>query len=215
MDEDFIEQGSDADLGHGAEQSLGADSSSSSNEQNHYIPKGQKNKGRENSEIKDGITIYPHTGIAIIEITKVWLVVGIMIGGLYYAGITVIPPEMKIFADLGCFLLVVACALFALHRILHYTNTYVEITKDALIYRRGWVPHTMDTIFWVHIKDLNSSASVTESLLKTGTVKVIVAIRTSMALVEIKYLPNHEEFANFIRERIGKFSEVTRQVTYT
>jgi membrane protein YdbS with pleckstrin-like domain len=167
------------------------------------------------TEIKEGITIYPHTGIAIIEIAKVWFVVGLMIAGLYYAGAHVLPPDLRFFANLGCFLLVVASALFALHRILHYTNTYVEITKDALIYRRGWVPHTIDTIFWVHIKDLNSSASVTESILKTGTVKVIVAIRTSMALVEINYLPKHEEFATFIRERIGKFSEITRQVTYT
>jgi uncharacterized membrane protein YdbT with pleckstrin-like domain len=138
-----------------------------------------------------------------------------MIAGLYYAGNNVLPPDLKIFAKVGALMLVIGCGLFALQRILHYTNTYVEITKDALIYRRGWIPHTIDTIFWVHIKDLNSSASITESLLGTGTVKVIVAIRTSMALVEIKYLPKHEEFANFIRQRIGRFSEVTRQVTYT
>jgi hypothetical protein len=175
----------------------------------------EADKPRGDTTMKDGTTLYPHTGVAIIEIAKVWFVVGLMIAGLYYAGKNLLPPELRIFADLGCFLLVVASALFALQRILHYTNTYVEITKDALIYRRGWVPHTMDTIFWVHIKDLNSSASVTESLLGTGTVKIVIAIRTTMALVEIKYLPKHEEFANFIRERIGKFSEVTRQVTYT
>lgn len=184
-------------------------------------PEGMENydsgdgRNPKSKPVRNGITIYPHTGVAIIEIAKVWVVVGLMIAGLYYAGNNLIPPDLKVFADLGCFLLVVACALFALQRILHYTNTYVEITKDALIYRRGWIPHTIDTIFWVHIKDLNSSASVTESLLGTGTVKIIIAIRTSMALVEIKYLPNHEEFATYIRERIGKFSEVTRQVTYT
>lgn len=161
------------------------------------------------------LTIYPHTGVAIIEIIKVWIIVAFMIAGLYYAGQSLLPPNLKIFADVGCFLLVVGAALFALQRMLHYTNTYVEITKDAIIYRRGWIPHTIDTIFWVHIKDINSSASVTESLLKSGTIKIIVAIRNSMALVEINYLPDHEKFAQFIRNKIGKYSDATRQVTYT
>jgi membrane protein YdbS with pleckstrin-like domain len=168
-----------------------------------------------NSDIKEGMTIYPHTGIAIIEIIKAWSVMAIMIAGLFYAGQTILPPDLRFYANLGCFLLVLGAAAFAVQRILHYTNTYVEITKDALIYRRGWIPHSIDTIFWVHIKDINSSASVTESLLKTGSIKIIVAIRASMALVEIHYLPNHEKFAQFIRERIGKFSDATRQVTYT
>jgi membrane protein YdbS with pleckstrin-like domain len=168
-----------------------------------------------NIKLEDGATIYPHSGVAVIEILKVWTILAIMIGGLYWSSKSIIPPDLRFFANLGCFLLVLGGVLFAMHRLLHYTNTYVEITKDALIYRKGWIPHTSDTIFWVHIKDLNSSSSVTESLLGTGSVGILVAIRNSMVLVKMSYLPNHEGFADFVRERIGKLSDVTRQVTYT
>jgi hypothetical protein len=164
---------------------------------------------------KIGTTLYPHIGIALIEIAKVWAILGVMIIGALFAQHKFLDPQLDFFINLGCFLLVVGGALYAIYRILHYTNTYVEITKDALIYRKGWIPHSTDTIFWVHIKDINSSASVTESLLKTGSITILVAIRNSLVSTTISYLPKHDEFCIYIRERIGRFSDATRQVTYT
>jgi membrane protein YdbS with pleckstrin-like domain len=188
-----------------------------------HVPEGESaeviylpdEKIEEKPEPEVGKTIYPHTGIALIQIAKVWAILGLMVGGILWAQAKYLPPEVYQFANLACFLLVVGGALFAVYTILHYTNTYVEITKDAIIYRRGWIPHSTDTIFWVHIKDINSSASVTESLLRTGSITILVAIRNNLVATRMSYLPNHEEFADYIRKKIGRFSDATRQVTYT
>jgi hypothetical protein len=177
------------------------------------IPDLDEAENKKDPEI--GKTIYPHTGVALIEIAKVWAIIALMIGGIIWGQKTALPPDLHFFANLACFLLTVGAVLLAMHRILHYTNTYVEITKDALIYRRGWIPHSTDTIFWVHIKDINSSASVTESLLGTGSITILVAIRNNLLSTKMSYLPKHEEFANYIRGKIGRFSDATRQVTYT
>jgi membrane protein YdbS with pleckstrin-like domain len=162
-----------------------------------------------------GKVIYPHTGIALLEIAKVWAVLSLLIWGFYVAGANFMPPELMIWRNIGCFLMVCGGAFFAVHRLLHYTNTYVEIAKDALVYKKGWVPNTTDTIFWIHVKDVNSSASVTESLLGCGTVSIVVALRNVMQVVQIPYLPKHEEFAAYVREKIGAFAGNISQVTYT
>jgi hypothetical protein len=178
-----------------------------------YLPDDRGEDQKQDPEV--GKTIYPHTGIALIQIAKVWGILAIMIGGILWAQHSYLPPELYQFANLAAFLLVIGGAFFAVYTILHYTNTYVEITKDAIIYRRGWIPHSTDTIFWVHIKDINSSASVTESLLRTGSITILVAIRNNLVATSMNYLPNHEEFADYIRRKIGRFSDATRQVTYT
>jgi len=81
--------------------------------------------------------------------------------------------------------------------------------------KERWIPTTTDTIFWIHIKDVNSSASVSESLLGCGTVSIVVALRNIMQVVKIPYLPKHEEFSAYIRDKIGQSVGNINQVTYT
>lgn len=178
-----------------------------------YLPDDNDQNQKQDPEV--GKTIYPHTGIALIQIAKVWAILAIMVGGILWAQRSYLPPDLDQFANLAAFLLIIGGGLFAVYTILHYTNTYVEITKDAIIYRKGWIPHSTDTIFWVHIKDINSSASVTESLLRTGSITILVAIRNNLVATSMNYLPEHEIFAEYIRKKIGRFSDATRQVTYT
>jgi len=61
----------------------------------------------------------------------------LLISGVYIAGAKFMPPELLLWRNLGCILLVCGGAFFAMHRLLHYTNTYVEVAKDALVYKQG------------------------------------------------------------------------------
>lgn len=158
--------------------------------------------------------MYPHPAIAIISIAKLWIITGIILVGCYI-GIPELPEELKTPAKGFAILLAMGSILFAMHRLLHYSNTYITITKDALIYREGWIPSTTDNIFWVNIKDINTECSIAESLLKTGSIIVVVAIRTDIYKVRIRYLSDHETIAKNIREHIGTLNEGARQVTYT
>jgi len=161
------------------------------------------------------ITVYPHVGIAILNIAKVWIGCIIGIFAILWAGSHIIPPEIGWTTNLGAFLLLCGGVLFAIQQLMHYSNTYLRITSEAIIYKRGWIPSTTDNIFWVNIKDINSSTSITESLLGTGSIIIVVALRNEIYTAKIGYLPNHEAICTLIRDRIGKLSADTRQVTYT
>lgn len=164
------------------------------------------------------ITVYPHTGVAIFQIVKLWIMIGIVIGGyiaLQNSGKNPLPANIQPMIKTGMFLLAAGGVLFAAHQFLHYANTFIQFTDDAIIYRRGWIPSHTDTIFWVNIKDINTSASVIESTLSSGTIVFVVAIRNTMESVRVSYLPQHEEIASYIRERIGAFNSNISQVSYT
>lgn len=159
-------------------------------------------------------TFYPHQAIAYIAILKVWAITGAMIAGLLL-GHSHIPPELHSFSNGAALALFLGSLLFALHRLLHYSHTYLAVTEEALIYRQGWIPSTTDNVFWINIKDINTSSSVTESLLGTGSILIIIAIRTSIYQIRVSYLPNHENIAAEIRKHVGALNQDARQVTYT
>lgn len=162
-----------------------------------------------------GYVVYPHTGIAILSIAQVWLVCALIIGAILWASDGIIPQELVVPSMWACFLILLGAILFAVHRLLHFANTYLEWDKDALIYKVGWIPSRTDTIFWVNIKDVNASTSVAESLLSTGSIILIVAIRHEITTIKIPFLPEHVKIHEIIREKIGKYTSDARQVTYT
>jgi hypothetical protein len=166
------------------------------------------------SSHKAPTTFYPHQAVAYIAILKVWGLTGAMIAGLLL-GQSHIPTELHPFSNGAALALFLGSLLFALHRLLHYSHTYLSITDDALIYRQGWIPSNTDNVFWINIKDINTSASVTESLLNTGSIIIIIAIRTSIYQIRISYLPYHENIATEIRRYVGALNQDARQVTYT
>lgn len=159
-------------------------------------------------------TFYPHQAVAYLAIFKVWAITGTMIAALLF-GQPHLPAKLHPFSSGAALALFLGSLLFALHRLLHYSHTYLAITDDALIYRQGWIPSNTDNIFWINIKDINTSASVTESLINTGSIIIIIAIRTSIYQIRINYLPNHEAIAAEIRRYVGALNQDARQVTYT
>ena len=168
---------------------------------------------KENPDLKQ-TTVYPHQAVAIMSIASVWVITITMLAGIYF-GKTHLPPELQLPSTGLAIFLIIASILFAIHRLLHYSNTYLTIAPEALIYKKGWIPSSTDNIFWVNIKDINTESSVTESLLKTGSIVIIVAIRTAIYQVKISYLPQHEDIAAKIRAHIGVLNQDARQVTYT
>lgn len=162
-----------------------------------------------------GHIVYPHTGVAILSIVQIWVICGIMIGAILWASHTVLPKSLVFPANGACFLLMLGAILFAIHRLLHYANTYLELAEDALVYKVGWVPSKTDTIFWVNIKDVNASTSVAESLLGTGSIILIIALRHEIGMIKIPFLPEHEKILALIRDKVGRYASEARQVTYT
>lgn len=158
--------------------------------------------------------IYPHTGVALIQIAKVWSAVTILTI-LVVLGKNMVPGDLGNVFMYGLIALWGMAVMFAAHQFLHYSNTYLKITNDAVIFRKGWIPSYTDTIFWVNIKDINTATSVGESLLGTGTIVLVVAIRAAIGEVKIPYMPHHEDIASHIRNRIGALTAGTKQVTYT
>ena len=175
----------------------------------------EKLQNRKPGEI---VTIYPHTGVAIFQILKVWLFIGAFLAGyilLNLSGKNPFDPEIRPMIKTGLILLAGGGALFAIHQLLHYANTYLQFSDDAIIYRRGWIPSTTDTIFWINIKDINTSASIPESFLNSGTIMLVVAIRTDMDNVFVPYIPDHEGIADYIRQKLGNFNSRVTQVSYS
>jgi membrane protein YdbS with pleckstrin-like domain len=163
---------------------------------------------------KPSLRVYPHQAVAFISIAKLWFISLIIIGGII-TGIPHLPKDLILPAKGLAAFITLGSILFAFHQLLHYSHTHLTITKEALIYKKGWVPSTTDNIFWVNIKDINTECSVTESLLGTGSIVVVVAIRTAIYQVKVSYLPHHEKIAEAIREQIGALNENARQITYT
>jgi len=166
------------------------------------------------SESSVSTTVYPHQAVAILSILKVWTLTGAAITALIL-GRVYIPEEVRPFTNGLALLLFLGSLFFAIHQLLHYSHTYLKICKEAIIYRKGWIPSSTDNIFWINIKDINTSASVTESLLGTGTIIIIVAIRNAVYQIQIGYLPHHEKIAGEIRDHLSTLNQEARQVTYT
>jgi membrane protein YdbS with pleckstrin-like domain len=158
--------------------------------------------------------IYPHQAIAYISIAKMWAITGAAIGGVVF-GRQHLAENLQTPATALIAFLILASLLFAAQRLLHYSHTYLSITKNALIYRKGWIPSNTDNVFWINIKDINTSSSVTESLLKTGSIVIIVAIRNTIYQIQVSYLPKHEDIASKIRAHVGVLNQDARQITYT
>jgi membrane protein YdbS with pleckstrin-like domain len=160
------------------------------------------------------VTIYPHGGVALLKIAKVWTLtlmvsVGCLVAQHY------LPAQSGNVLSYVAIALWVGAVIFAAHQFLHYANTYVTISEDAVVYRKGWIPNVTDTIFWVNIKDVNTSTSLGEGLLGSGTITLVVAIRNMTSIVTIPYIPDHEIVASGIRNKVAQLNEATRQVTYT
>lgn len=163
-------------------------------------------------------TIYPHTGVVFFEIAKLWAFVIIATAAFVaipHVAPGLIPEDIRGLLLYGILALWAGAVLFAAYKFLHYANTFMQFTDDAIIYRKGWIPSSTDTIFWVNIKDINTSASISESVLGSGSVIIIVAIRTEIYPVNIGFIPENEKVAEYIRTKIGRLTEGTRQVTYT
>lgn len=168
----------------------------------------------EKLENGDPVTLYPHGGVALLKIAKVWAMV-IAATVVVVVAQHFLPQDVGQFLNYGAILLWVGAVMFAAHQFLHYSNTYLQISDEVIVFRKGWIPSVTDTIFWVNIKDINTSTSVGESMLGTGTIILLVAIRNIMGSVRIPYIPQHEAIASHIRERVGKLTAGTQQVTYT
>lgn len=168
----------------------------------------------ESLEKGETTTIYPHTGVALLKIAKVWAITAVMT--LIVVGLSrAVPPEIGRLVSLGAIGLWIGAIIYASHQFLYYSNTYLRVSEEAIIYRKGWIPSITDTIFWPNVKDINTSTSVGESMLGCGTIILVVAIRTYLSEIRVPYLPNHEKVAEIIREKVARMSLATRQVTYT
>lgn len=159
--------------------------------------------------------LYPHVGCVLKEIIQVWITVIALITVLLYFSPLIVPHTIKPYTKWIIFLSTTVAILWTAYAFMRYTHTYAKITKEAIIYRKGWVPSQTDTIFWVNIKDVNTYSSVLESLMGSGTVILKVAIRTEIEEIRIEFLPEWRELEEYIRKRIGKLSLHVTQVTYT
>lgn len=159
-------------------------------------------------------TIYPHGGVAVLKIMRVWGIVALITVGALVAQ-RYLPPHTGNLLNYAAIPLWLGAVVFAAQQFLHYSNTYLVISDEAMVYRKGWIPNITDTIFWVNIKDVNTSRSLGEGLLGAGTIILIVAIRNLITTVTIPYIPEHEMIAGAIRSRVGRLNTATQQVTYT
>jgi hypothetical protein len=159
--------------------------------------------------------IYPHAGLLVILIIKRILInftLLFVVGWLQNNVENYYIETLGKWAGLALFLH--ACGS-SLYNILHYCNTYIEISEDAITFRRGWIPNRTDNIFWVNIKDIDSSVSIIEGILGAGSLILTVGIKNELSRIRISYIPNHTEVSDFIRNKIGRISNNTSQVTFT
>jgi hypothetical protein len=156
--------------------------------------------------------IFQHPGIVVIHLIKLWvgiIAMGVIlcVGGAFL--------ELNQYTSIGIILLFALGVIKTIISIFNYANTFVEVTPDALIIQKGWIPSTSDTIFWVNVKDINNSSSIAESFLSSGTITLLVTIRNVVDVVKIPFIPHPQKLTQFIRAKIGSIAQTTRQVTYT
>jgi hypothetical protein len=175
---------------------------------------GGVSEGVTDSQAQPGEKIYMHEGVVWMKILQ--STIGILLGAsLLYEFINILSPSstgIKTLIIVGSLLSCIAMALYAFKA---YENSFFQITRDSIINRQGWIPSYTDTIFWINIKDINSSVSIPESFLSSGTIILVVGIRNEIREVKLRFVPQHEKICNIIRNKIGSISAATRQVSYT
>lgn len=122
------------------------------------------------------------------------------------------PPEFQFKALLG---IGIGSALFLFYSALNYTHTMTVLENGGIIVRKGWIPNSQNTIFWIHIKDVNASAGALESLFGCGTVFLKVTVRNSEESVQLGFLSNYQQHFEFIRAKIAEQNKEARPMTYS
>lgn len=122
------------------------------------------------------------------------------------------PEEYKLTA-LGA---IGACTgLFVFYAGLNYTHTKTTIEDAGLLVQKGWIPNKQDSIFWLHIKDVNASAGALESIFGCGTIILKVTIRNHEEKVTLEFLSNYRTIFDTIRAKIAEQNKDARPMTYS
>lgn len=153
--------------------------------------------------------IYPHYVVLLkrIILFLIFFTVPVTVAIWYFC------PEIYEFKAL--LTVGIGSALFVFYAALNYTHTMIIMEEGGLIVRKGWIPNTQDTIFWLHIKDVNSSAGALESIFGCGTIELKVTIRQDDQIIKLPFLPKYQEKFQFIREKISEQNKDARPMTYT
>lgn len=109
-----------------------------------------------------------------------------------------------------------ACiSLFVFYAGLNYTHTKTTIEEAGLLVQKGWIPNKQDSIFWLHIKDVNASAGALESIFRCGTIILKVTIRNYEETVTLDFLPNYQKIFDTIRAKIAEHNKEAKPMTYS
>jgi len=153
--------------------------------------------------------IIPHWILPVKQIGAFILFFTLPVGLL---GMLFAPEPYKAYVPL---LLGVTLAIFLYYSLMTYIHSNIRITEDGLVIRKGWIPHTSNTIFWPSIKDVDSAAGVLESLVGAGTIQIKVAVRQDDEEIKIPFIPDYETLFNYIRERVGSQYKDIKTITHT
>jgi len=153
--------------------------------------------------------IYPHY-ILLVKKIATWLLfftAPLTLGILY-----LVPAQYQFKSLIG---LGAISAFLVIQTALNYTSTLNIIEEAGIMIKKGWIPNTQDSIFWIHIKDINSTAGGMESLFGCGTIILKVNIRNGEETIRIEFIPKYNEIFNLIRSKIADINKDARAVTYS
>lgn len=167
----------------------------------------------QNQEAYQGANvIHPHPAVAIITCLMGFLILGV-IGAAGYYGLPYTEfGKYNRMVPAGCLIL---CGLFTFWSFKNYSNTYLKIDEDGILYKKGWIPSSINASFWINIKDVDSGSKVSESLFGCGFIVLLIAARDQTERVTINWIPKHQQLFEDLREKVGKQSNQTRQVSFT
>lgn len=155
------------------------------------------------------IVIYPHYILLLKRIVTLILFFTVPVTAAVWF---LAPDNYKIVA---LFAVGILSAFLVLQAALAYTNTLNIIEEAGIMIKKGWIPNTQDSIFWVHIKDINATAGGMESLFGCGTIVLKVNIRNSEETIRMEFLPKYNEVFQLIRSKIADINKDARAITYS
>lgn len=109
----------------------------------------------------------------------------------------------------------VGTAIFLFYSALNYTHTYTEISEKGIIVREGWIPNKENTIFWIDIKDIDANSNTRESMFGSGTITMLVTIRTQEEKIKLKFIQNYRVPLELIRSEISARKNDARTMSYS
>lgn len=153
--------------------------------------------------------VYPHAVLLLKKAILFFLFFTVPVSALIFF---FCPEEYK---TMALAYVATGTGLFLLYAGLNYTHTKTTIEEAGLLVQQGWIPNRKDSIFWLHIKDVNAKAGVLESLFRCGTILIKVTVRNYEETIALEFLQNYTEVFEIIRAKIAEQNKDARPMTYS